>query len=71
MKKIAAMLLAVLSLAVLAGCHAEKQTAQEESEEEIYTVSEETVYNDYAEYYGCPNSKRISKLNLRKKRKSL
>ena len=26
---------------------------------------------DMADYYGCPNSKRVRKLNMRKKRKSI
>lgn len=40
------------------------------------TFSGNNGYTDYnydvdADYYGCPNSKRVHKLNLKKKRRSM
>ena len=44
-----------------------KKAAAEEPEEP-YEDPYESPYDD-AEYYGCPNSKRVKKLNLAKKKK--
>lgn len=59
-KKIIALVLALMaavSVLVLGGCR--KDT------EEPFSFTES--YDD-VEYYGCPNSKRVKKLNLRKTR---
>ncbi|MDO4458648.1 MAG: lipoprotein [Clostridia bacterium] len=68
MKKILSLLLALLSLALLAGCNAERKS--DDSSAEIPLEAEEQTVSEFVEYYGCPNSKRISKLNLLKRRRT-
>lgn len=46
----------------------DSKKAEAEEPEEPYEDPYESPYDD-AEYYGCPNSKRVKKLNLAKKKK--
>ena len=54
-------LVATLGLGVLVGCGVKN------NEELNYPSG--GGYEDYVEYYGCPNSKRVKKLNIFKSRK--
>ena len=72
-KIIAALLLAAAAAAVIAGCGlaggGEESVSQNDADNQQVETKVEEI--DFVTYYGCPNSKRVKKLNLRKKRQNV
>ena len=72
-KIIAGLLLVAAAAAVIAGCGLGKNDGESVSQNDADNQVQETIREeaDFVTYYGCPNSKRVKKLNLRKKSRTV
>lgn len=65
--KAVAIVMAIISVLGLAACKKTEPVSNEIPEEPGEEITGDFSDDNMVEYYGCPNSKRVKKLNLLKK----